>query len=90
MSLNTALHTNILTMILKALYTDSSIGPYLGFKGGTASLFFYGLSRFSVDLDFNLLDPAKEALIFEKVHELLEHFGHVKIAQQNKRYCLFC
>lgn len=88
MSINTQVHTNKLTEILKALYINPSLGPYLGFKGGTAALFFYELSRFSVDLDFDLLDPTKELFIFEKVKEVLEHFGQLKIVQ-NKRYTLF-
>ena len=33
-------HKNILIRILKDIYTDSSLGPFLGFKGGTAAYFF--------------------------------------------------
>jgi len=66
MVLNIAIHRNILIKILKDIYTDTSLGPLLGFKGGTAAHLFYGLNRFSVDLDFDLLDETKEQELFEK------------------------
>lgn len=49
--------------ILKDIYTDPDLNSLLGFKGGTALMFFYNLPRFSVDLDFNLLDAEKEQLM---------------------------
>lgn len=52
-------HRTVLLQILKDIYTDSSLGPILGFKGGTAANLFYGLGRFSVDLDFDLLEQEK-------------------------------
>jgi predicted nucleotidyltransferase component of viral defense system len=42
---------NILVEICREAFLASS----LGFKGGTACFFFYGLPRFSVDLDFDIL-----------------------------------
>ena len=48
-------HKFILVSILKDIYSNSSLGPLLGFKGGTAAYLFYKLPRFSVDLDFDLL-----------------------------------
>ena len=62
MALDITIHKNILTTILKDIFTNQSIAPYLGFKGGTAVLFFYNLNRFSVDLDFDLLDEKKKLL----------------------------
>ena len=53
------------------------ISSSLGFKGGTALMFFYDLPRFSVDLDFNLLDPAKEKLVYEKVRTILLKNGGI-------------
>ena len=88
MTLNPTLHKNILIRILKDIYTAPTVGPYLGFKGGTAVFLFYDLSRFSVDLDFDLLDSSKEEHIFEQVKKILETYGTVKQAQ-NKRYSLF-
>ena len=59
MTLNIITHKNILLKILKDIYTDTSLGPLLGFKGGTAAYLFYNLNRFSVDLDFDLLNDSK-------------------------------
>ncbi|MBI2416007.1 MAG: nucleotidyl transferase AbiEii/AbiGii toxin family protein [Candidatus Kerfeldbacteria bacterium] len=64
--LNIDKHKSILIRILKDTYTDNTLGHVLGFKGGTAALLFYNLSRFSVDLDFDLLDPEQEEYVFEK------------------------
>src|SRR3989338_7281901 len=55
---DTSVHKNILFQILKDIYSDTTIAPLLGFKGGTAALMFFELSRFSVDLDFDLLVPS--------------------------------
>ena len=51
MILEISTHKNILLQILKDIFTNSAIGPILGFKGGTAAYLFYDLNRFSVDLD---------------------------------------
>ena len=60
MTLNSSVHKNVLVQILLAIYSDTTISPYLGFKGGTAAYLFYNLERFSVDLDFDLLDETKK------------------------------
>jgi predicted nucleotidyltransferase component of viral defense system len=74
--------------ILKDIYSDSTIGPILGFKGGTAALLFYGLNRFSVDLDFDLLDSEKEDYVFKRVKSILEKYGILKDLNK-KRFNLF-
>ena len=88
MTLNTTTHKNILIKILKDIYTDSTIGPLLGFKGGTAVYLFYNLNRFSVDLDFDLLDAEKEDYVFEQIKKILENYGAIKEAEK-KRFNLF-
>lgn len=88
MMLDPITHKNILIRILKDIYTDSMIGPILGFKGGTAVYLFYNLNRFSVDLDFDLLDESKKEYVFEHVRTILQKYGAVKEAQI-KRYTLF-
>ena len=52
-------HRFFLVQILKDIYTDLELANCLGFKGGNALMFLYDLPRFSVDLDFNLLDFSK-------------------------------
>lgn len=66
MTLDISTHKTILFQILKDIYSDTTISPLLGFKGGTTALMFYELNRFSIDLDFDLLDESKEDYIFEK------------------------
>jgi predicted nucleotidyltransferase component of viral defense system len=59
-ALNIKEHKTNLTNILIDIYKDSTLGPVLGFKGGTAGMLFYNLPRFSVDLDFDLIPSYKE------------------------------
>jgi len=88
MALDTAKHKNILIKILKDIYTDATISPILGFKGGTAATLFYDLNRFSVDLDFDLLDSDKEDYVFDRVKVILENYGKLKQVRK-KRFNLF-
>jgi hypothetical protein len=77
MTLDYSKHREILLQILKDIYSDSSIAPYLGFKGGTAALLFYGLDRNSVDLDFDLLDESKEVVVFERLQKITASYGTI-------------
>ena len=88
MSLDIIKHKNILIKILKDIFTDTTIGPIMGFKGGTAAYLFYNLNRFSVDLDFDLLDESKEDYVFERVSTILASYGKLKEAEK-KRFTLF-
>ncbi len=98
MTLNITTHKNILLKILKDIYTDTSLGPLLGFKGGTATYLFYDLDRFSVDLDFDLLDEVKpssakssagrEQEVFDKVENIVKEYGAIK-DKSNKYHTLF-
>lgn len=88
MTLDAAKHKNILIKILKDIYADSTISTILGFKGGTAAALFYNLDRFSVDLDFDLLDAEKEDYVFERVKAILENYGKLKEVRK-KRFNLF-
>ncbi len=81
-------HRAVLVQILKDIYADMELSSLLGFKGGTACYLFYDLPRFSVDLDFDLLDPGKGNQVFNKVRKTVEEYGEVK-DQRNKRFTLF-
>jgi predicted nucleotidyltransferase component of viral defense system len=70
-------HKFLLVQILKDIYSDIELSNWLGFKGGTALLFFYELPRFSVDLDFNLLNPEKEDAVYSKVRNILLKYGSI-------------
>ncbi|MFH1610793.1 MAG: nucleotidyl transferase AbiEii/AbiGii toxin family protein [Patescibacteria group bacterium] len=88
MLLNIPKHKNILFQILKDIYSDTRISPFLGFKGGTAAYMFYDLSRFSVDLDFDLLNVDEEENVFSRVEDIVKKYGQVKESRM-KRYNLF-
>lgn len=70
-------HKFFMMQVLKDIYTDKELAGCLGFKGGTALMFFYNLPRFSVDLDFNLLDKSKEKVVYEKVRSILLKYGRI-------------
>ncbi len=78
----------LLVSLLKEIFTDELIAPFLGFKGGTAAMLFYGLPRFSTDLDFDLNDITKELGIFEHIKEIAQRHCMIKKAD-NKRHTLF-
>jgi predicted nucleotidyltransferase component of viral defense system len=70
-------HKFFLAQILKDIYSDIELANLLGFKGGTALMYFYGLPRFSVDLDFNLIHSGKEGIVYEKVRKILLKYGTI-------------
>lgn len=70
-------HRLFLVQILKDVYSDIELAGSLGFKGGSALMFFYGLPRFSVDLDFDLIEREKEQTVFRKVHKILLRYGTI-------------
>lgn len=76
--------------ILRDIYTDVSLAPLLGFKGGTCAYLFYGLPRFSVDLDFDLLEANNEnqQAVFDKIIGILGKYGTVK-DKHIKRFTIF-
>lgn len=81
-------HKLVMVEILKSIYSDKLLAPNLGFKGGTAMYLFYALPRFSVDLDFDVLNPQKENAIFERLGTVLKN--HARIEESRiKRFNLF-
>lgn len=69
-------HKTHLTNILVDIYKDSHLANLLGFKGGTAAMYFYKLPRFSVDLDFDLtikFEPDSEGInkLTDKISSIL-------------------
>ncbi len=89
MTLDTIKHKNILLRILKDVFSNHALGPFMGFKGGTAAYLFYNLNRFSSDLDFDLLDIGKKDFVFEEVKKILEGYGVLKEAEKKKNRLFF-
>jgi len=88
MTLNIPTHRTILFQILKDIYSNITVSPFLGFKGGTAALMFYELDRFSVDLDFDLLNESKADEVFTRVNKIVSKYGILKESHK-KRFNLF-
>ena len=78
MTLDYSIHKNIQLQILKEIYSDTTLAPHLGFKGGTAALMFYDLDRKSVDLDFDLLDESEKKKVFEKILKIVRGYGEIR------------
>jgi predicted nucleotidyltransferase component of viral defense system len=70
-------HKFLLAQILGDFFSSLQLANCLGFKGGTAMMFFYDLPRFSTDLDFNLLKPEMETAVFNEAREILSKYGHI-------------
>ncbi|MDP3450557.1 MAG: nucleotidyl transferase AbiEii/AbiGii toxin family protein [Anaerolineaceae bacterium] len=85
---NIDLHKSFFISILRDIYSDPELRTSLGFKGGTAAMLFYNLPRFSVDLDFDLLNVENKERIFEKLKKILPNYGSLDEAT-DKRYTLF-
>lgn len=70
-------HKFYMARILSLIFKDKDLCNVLAFKGGTSLMFFHNLNRFSTDLDFNLLDPDKLDLAYDKVRAILTRFGTI-------------
>jgi len=75
--INIAKHKFYMTQVLKDVYTDAELANCLGFKGGTALMLFFALPRFSVDLDFNLLQPEKSDTVYQKIRKIALKYGKI-------------
>lgn len=62
-------HDYYLKRILRDIINDPSLSTKLALKGGTCLYLFYNLPRFSVDLDFNMIND--NPLDIEKVQVIL-------------------
>ena len=63
--------------VLLAIFRHPQLSQLLAFKGGTSLMMFHSLSRFSTDLDFNLLDASKTEYVYNELHNLLLKFGTI-------------
>lgn len=81
--MNIALHRRILLDVLQKIYTHAALAPMLGFKGGTSLYFLHQLNRFSVDLDFNLVD-GEVSFPASDLHGVLESVLTLHDAQEKE------
>ncbi|KKR91409.1 MAG: hypothetical protein UU42_C0012G0006 [Candidatus Woesebacteria bacterium GW2011_GWA1_41_13b] len=87
--MDTRKHKTNLTNILIDIYKDATLASHLGFKGGTCTMLFYKLPRFSVDLDFDYIgDKDKIDAIIKRMTKLLSAKFTIK-DQSSKHNTLF-
>ena len=75
--MDTNKHRYYMMQVLLAIFRHPQLSQLLAFKGGTSLMMFYNLSRFSTDLDFNLLDASKMEYVYNELHNLLLKFGTI-------------
>jgi len=78
-------HEQILKNILREIYTTPDLQGRLTFKGGTCLYMFYGLDRFSIDLDFNVMS---ETLPEQTISNILKKYLIID-DQMNKYFTWF-
>ncbi|MCL5113166.1 MAG: nucleotidyl transferase AbiEii/AbiGii toxin family protein [Patescibacteria group bacterium] len=83
--INRQKHEQILKSILRDIYTNPSLQASLAFNGGTCLYIFYGLDRFSVDLDFNLRSDKFDS---DKLNGIIQKYIQVT-DRSNKHYTWF-
>ncbi len=74
--LDASQHEYYLKKILRDILGDVELSSQLAFKGGTCLYLFYGLNRFSVDLDFNFV--SNQDFKVEKMNQILTKYLDVK------------
>jgi predicted nucleotidyltransferase component of viral defense system len=70
-------HKLYMAQILSLIFKDKDLCKVMALKGGTSLMFFHNLNRFSTDLDFNLLEPEKLDMVYDKVRAILTRFGTI-------------
>ena len=75
--MDTNKHRYYMMQVLLAIFRHPQLSQLLAFKGGTSLMIFHNLSRFSTDLDFNLLDASKTEYVYNELHNLLLKFGTI-------------
>jgi predicted nucleotidyltransferase component of viral defense system len=84
--LNRSLHDTHLRKILNNIFENKTLTSQLAFKGGTCLYLFYGLDRFSTDLDFNALT---ENLDVEEITKVIGDYGIEECNFTDKRLTWF-
>ena len=70
-------HRYYMMQVLLAIFRHPQLSTLLAFKGGTSLMMFHNLTRFSTDLDFNLLDASKTEYVYNELHNILLKFGTI-------------
>jgi predicted nucleotidyltransferase component of viral defense system len=85
--LNVDRHKVVLLQILREIYSDNELAAKVVFKGGTCLMLFYGLDRFSTDLDFDLRDGVT-AIDRERITKIADKYLTID-RDHNKHFTYF-
>ncbi len=77
-------HGIILKSILTDIFQDAELSTQLIFKGGTCLMMFYGLDRFSTDLDFDIREGNFEVSL-EKISAIVEKYIQVDLKESRAK-----
>jgi Nucleotidyl transferase AbiEii toxin, Type IV TA system len=69
------LHKSQLNRLLMEIIDQPALAQHLAFKGGTCAAMLGCLDRFSVDLDFDILENADETTLRDEFHQVFDHLG---------------
>lgn len=75
--MDTNKHRYYMMQVLLAIFRHPQLSSLLAFKGGTSLMMFHNLTRFSTDLDFNLLDASKMEYVYSELRNLLLKYGTI-------------
>lgn len=70
--LNLDKHRTAMFRLLTDILRDATLSAVLGFKGGTACYFFYNLPRFSIDLDFDIVERKENPKICDEIFKSIK------------------
>ena len=70
--MDTNKHRYYMMQVLLAIFRHPQLSSLLAFKGGTSLMMFHNLTRFSTDLDFNLLDASKMEYVYSELRGHLQ------------------
>jgi hypothetical protein len=85
--LNITKHKVVLLNILREIFTDDELSGQIVFKGGTCLMLFYGLDRFSTDLDFDLREGVTE-IVRERMTKIAAKYLTIDMAY-NKHFTYY-
>ena len=70
-----AIHKSYLNRLLIEIADNPHLSQELAFKGGTCASMLGFLDRFSIDLDFDLLQKTDEAIIRKELRNIINHLN---------------
>ena len=84
-----AIHKAWLYRVLGEIADSGYLSDVLYFKGGTCASMLGWLDRFSVDLDFDLLDGTRADHVRTRLEEIIKGYGTIREAHKKKNTIFF-